>query len=101
MVEVRLFINSPVAGRTKLASAEAMNRMDPIMFNQAINHGNEPARELSERPTARMAKALEIKNSADQKGSARQPRRSCCCAVRLCASAARVLMLKKIVPGNW
>jgi hypothetical protein len=65
MIEIRLLINSPVAGRMKLARAEAMNKIDPIMFNQAIHHGNERERELSERLTARMANALEIKNSVD------------------------------------
>lgn len=42
-----------------------MNKIEPIMFNQAIHHGNERERELSEARTARIAKALEIKNSVD------------------------------------
>ena len=44
MIETGLLINSPVLGSTKLASAEAMNKIDPIMFSQAIHHGNERGR---------------------------------------------------------
>ena len=64
-IETRLLINSPVLGRTKLANAEIMNKMDPIMFNQEMRQGEERGWKLRKRPNARMAKTLAIKNSVD------------------------------------
>jgi hypothetical protein len=42
-----------------------MNKIEPIMFNQAIHHGNERERKLSKRPSARIAKALATRKSVD------------------------------------
>ena len=98
--ETGLLINSPLLGSTKLANAEAMKKIDPIMFTQAIHQGKERGRKLSRRPTAKMANTLATKNSVDPYRSGRHTRRSCCWTVTLCNSAAKVLMLKKIVPGN-
>jgi hypothetical protein len=63
--ETGLLISSPELGSTKLASADAMKRIDPIMFNQAIHQGKERGRKLSKRPNARMAKRLATRNSVD------------------------------------
>ena len=82
--ETGLLINSPLLGSTKLAIAEAMKKIDPIMFNQAIHQGKERGRKLSKRPNARMANRLATRNSVDPKKSGRQTRRSCCWTVTLC-----------------
>ena len=40
-VATGLSISPPVLGRTKLAMADAMNKMEPTMLIQAIHHGND------------------------------------------------------------
>ena len=77
-----------------------MNKMEPIMFSQAMCHGKERGWKLKNRPTARMPKTLAIKNSVDPKKSGLQIRRSCCLTVAFWIRAANVLMLKNRVPGN-
>jgi hypothetical protein len=70
-MEILLLMNSPVIGKTKLASAEAMNKIDPIMFSQAIHQGRLRGRKLRKRPMARMAKTLATKKSVEPKKSGR------------------------------
>jgi hypothetical protein len=47
------------------AIAEAMNKIDPIMFSQAMRQGKERGWKLTKRPNARMAKTLATRNSVD------------------------------------
>ena len=42
-----------------------MKKIDPIMFSQAMYHGIDLGRKLRNLPSARMAKALDTKNSVD------------------------------------
>jgi hypothetical protein len=64
-IETGLLISSPVEGRMKLANAEIMKKTDPIMFTQAIHHGKDRGRKAIKRPSARMAKTLDTKNSVE------------------------------------
>ena len=90
-----------VLGNTKLASAEAIKATEPSMLIHAINQGRERIRRRrTPAPRADIAKMLATRNRIEPKMSGRQTCLSACTAVRLCAVAANVLMLKKSVPGN-
>ena len=78
-----------------------MNKIDPIMFNQAVRQGWELGWKLRKRPTARMAKGRSPPGTAStRKGPGARPTCPPVLPSALCASAARVLTLKHSVPGN-
>ena len=96
--ETGLLINSPELARTKLAMAEAMKKIDPIMFSQAIHHGKErgqaeaPQRENGEE-AGHEEQRRSVKSGRQTAGPARVP-------LHCARGLPEVLMLKNSVPGN-
>ena len=91
----------PVLGTTKPAIADTMKATEPSMLSHAIHQGKSRNRGRQDpAPRAEIANALETRNRTEPKTSGRQTCLSASEALRLCASAANVLWLKKSVPGN-
>jgi hypothetical protein len=91
----------PVLGTTKPAIADNMKATEPSMLSHAIHQGKSRNRGRQDpAPRAEIANALETRNRTEPKTSGRQTCLSASEALRLCASAANVLWLKKSVPGN-
>ena len=91
----------PLLGTTKPAIADTMKATEPSMLSHAIHQGKSRNRGRQDpAPRAEIANALETRNRTEPKTSGRQTCLSASEALRLCASAANVLWLKKSVPGN-
>ncbi len=77
-----------------------MKKIDPIMFSHAISHASDPGSSSNSGPSARMANALETRNSTEPTKSGTQTRWCVWVVVRFVAIANAVLALKASVPGN-